>query len=80
MPIIVLEIAFGILVGPPVFKLAQPDGMLAVLGHIGLIFLFFLAGIEMDLRRTQGKPLSLAGPTPIEVASPSIAEVNLERS
>ncbi|HXZ81315.1 MAG TPA: cation:proton antiporter [Terriglobales bacterium] len=60
MPMIVLEIAFGILVGPHLLKLAQPDGMLAVLSYIGLIFLFFLAGMEIDLRRIQGRPLSLA--------------------
>ena len=60
MPIVVLEIAFGILVGPHVLKLARPTGMLAVLGYLGLVFLFFLAGMEIDLRRIQGKPLSLA--------------------
>jgi Kef-type K+ transport system membrane component KefB len=34
--------------------------MLALLGYLGLIFLFFLAGMELDFDTVRGRPLTLA--------------------
>jgi Kef-type K+ transport system membrane component KefB len=45
LPMVVVEVGLGILVGPHVLGWAAPTGMLALLGYLGLIFLFFLAGM-----------------------------------
>jgi Kef-type K+ transport system membrane component KefB len=42
LPIVVVEISLGIVVGPHVLGWAQPVGVLAFLGTLGLAFLFFL--------------------------------------
>jgi Kef-type K+ transport system membrane component KefB len=59
LPIVVVEIALGITVGPHVLGWAQPAGVLAFLGTLGLAFLFFLAGLELDLEALRGRPLRL---------------------
>lgn len=50
LPIVVGEIIAGILVGPAVLNWVQEDTILVLLGDIGLTFLMFLAGIEIDFR------------------------------
>ncbi|HEX8811425.1 MAG TPA: cation:proton antiporter, partial [Terracidiphilus sp.] len=60
LPMVVVEVGLGILVGPHVLGWAAPTGMLAMLGYLGLIFLFFLAGMELDLDAVRGRPLILA--------------------
>lgn len=50
LPIVVGEIIAGVLVGPAVLNWVQEDTILALLGNIGLAFLMFLAGIEIDFR------------------------------
>ena len=59
LPIVVLEIALGIIVGPHVLNWAEPTGVLAFLGMLGLGFLFFLAGLELDFDELRGSPLQL---------------------
>lgn len=59
-PVVVLEVVLGILIGPHVFHLANPDGLIAMLGQLGLTFLLFLVGLEIDFDKIRGKPLSLA--------------------
>jgi Kef-type K+ transport system membrane component KefB len=59
LPIVVLEIALGIVVGPHVLGWAQATGVLAFLGTLGLGFLFFLAGLELDFDELRGAPLQL---------------------
>jgi Kef-type K+ transport system membrane component KefB len=60
LPMVVVEVGLGIVVGPQVLGWAAPVGMLALLGYLGLIFLFFLAGMEIDFNSVRGKPLTLA--------------------
>ena len=60
LPMVVVEVGLGILVGPHVLGWAAPTGMLALLGYLGLIFLFFLAGMELDFDAVRGRPLILA--------------------
>ncbi len=60
IPVVVLEIILGILIGPHVFNLASPDGMIGALGDLGLTFLLFLVGLEINLGEISGKPLSFA--------------------
>ena len=59
LPIVVVEIALGIVVGPHVLGWAQPVGVLAFLGTLGLAFLFFLAGLELNFEALRGAPLRL---------------------
>ncbi len=60
LPIVVVELLLGVLVGPQALNWAQPTGVLAFLGTLGLAFLFFLAGFELDIAELSGKPLLLA--------------------
>jgi Kef-type K+ transport system membrane component KefB len=60
VPAVVMELGLGILVGPHVLGLARADGLLAFMGRLGLAFLFFLGGVETDLHRIRGRPLTLA--------------------
>ncbi len=58
---VVVEILLGIVVGPQVLDLAEPDAFVDFLANLGLAALFFLAGREIDLRRIAGTPLRQAG-------------------
>ncbi|MGH9096042.1 MAG: cation:proton antiporter, partial [Acidimicrobiales bacterium] len=60
VPAMVLEIILGIVVGPDVLKLAHPGSVVSGFSDMGLAFLMFLAGYELDLRRIRGRPLRLA--------------------
>ncbi len=56
---IVVELLAGILIGPHVLGLAEIDEPVAVLSQIGLVFLFFLAGLEIAFDREGGGHLWL---------------------
>jgi Kef-type K+ transport system membrane component KefB len=60
IPVVVLEVIMGILIGPHVFQLASPDGMIGTLGELGLTFLLFMVGLEINFDKIRGRPLSLA--------------------
>jgi Kef-type K+ transport system membrane component KefB len=60
VPVIVTEIIAGIVVGPQVLDLAQPDAVLDTLSDFGLAFLFFMAGMEIDPANMRGRPATLA--------------------
>jgi Kef-type K+ transport system membrane component KefB len=60
LPVVVLEISLGILVGPQVLAWAQPGPIVTELGRFGMLSLFFLAGMELDLRAIRGRPLVTA--------------------
>ncbi len=64
VPSVVLEILYGVLIGPSVFKLiaasSTEEGFVLVLGELGLLLLMFLAGFEIDFAR-----LEREGPIPI---------------
>ena len=60
LPVVVLEVILGILIGPQVFQLASPDGMTGTLGELGLTFLLFMVGLEIEFDKIRGRPLSLA--------------------
>jgi Kef-type K+ transport system membrane component KefB len=55
MPAVVLEIVLGIVVGPSVLGWVQVDAPVRVLGLIGLSFLLFLAGLELNLSALRGR-------------------------
>lgn len=60
IPAVVLEITFGIILGPQVLDLIQPTGLVAGLSTLGLSMLMFLAGYELKLDTISGRPLTLA--------------------
>jgi Kef-type K+ transport system membrane component KefB len=60
IPVVVLEIVLGILVGPELLGLAEPDDFLDFFSSLGLGMLFFFAGYEIDFERIRGNPLKLA--------------------
>lgn len=49
-----LEIVAGILIGPSVLGWVDPDATIRAFALLGLSFLLFLAGSEVDLRRFRG--------------------------
>lgn len=51
VPIVVGEIMAGIIVGPSLLGIVSEDEILRFLADIGLAFLIFLAGMEIDLTR-----------------------------
>ena len=61
VPPVVLEILVGILVGPEVLGWVHLDVAVRVTSDLGLGFLLFMAGYEIDLRRFDRRVLSLAG-------------------
>ena len=60
IPSVLYEIALGILVGPYVLNWARPDEFISTLASIGLAFLMFMAGYEIDFQRVRGAPLNRA--------------------
>jgi Kef-type K+ transport system membrane component KefB len=60
IPSIVLEIVAGILVGPAVLGWVHVDDPVAVFATVGLAYLLFLAGLEIDFDRLRGRVLRLA--------------------
>jgi Kef-type K+ transport system membrane component KefB len=61
LPSIVLEILAGILVGPSGLGWVEVDQTISVLSVLGLAFLLFIAGLEIDFDRLRGPLLRLAG-------------------
>ncbi len=59
VPIAVVELVLGAAVGPHGLKLAHSDQTLSLLNTLGLGFLFFFAGYEIDFRQIRGRPLRL---------------------
>jgi Kef-type K+ transport system membrane component KefB len=60
LPSVVLEIVAGIVIGPAVLGFVEVDMPLQVLALLGLAFLLFLAGLEIDLDRLRGARLRSA--------------------
>src|SRR4051812_2076763 len=59
LPSVVLEIVAGIVIGPSVLGIVRPDQAISVIALIGLTFVLFLAGLEIDFRRLRGPVLRL---------------------
>src|SRR5262245_10637907 len=60
LPSVVFEIVAGIIIGPSVLGWVEVDQTIEVLSLIGLAFLLFLAGLEIDFSRLRGELLRLA--------------------
>jgi Kef-type K+ transport system membrane component KefB len=60
VPSVVLEIVAGIVIGPAMLGWVELDAVIRVFSLLGLAFLLFLAGLEIDFDRLRGRPLRLA--------------------
>ncbi|MER5392547.1 cation:proton antiporter [Saccharopolyspora sp. NPDC002686] len=60
IPSVVLEIVAGVIVGPSVLGLVVMDQAVQIVALLGLAFLLFLAGLEVDLHRLRGSLLRVA--------------------
>ena len=59
IPVVVVELLLGILIGPQALDIAKIDDTTEFLGDLGLGMLFFFAGYEIDFARIKGAPLKL---------------------
>jgi len=59
LPSVVLEILAGIVIGPSVLGIVHVDQTISVMSVIGLAFLLFLAGLEIDFSKLRGQVLRL---------------------
>jgi Kef-type K+ transport system membrane component KefB len=60
LPVVVVELMLGIVIGPDVTGLAKVDDFTNFFGNLGLGMLFFFAGYEIDIDRIKGRSLELA--------------------
>jgi hypothetical protein len=60
VPVVVLEVVLGIITGPRVLGLLQPNPFLSVMYVIGMAATLFMAGMEIDFEQVRGRPVSLA--------------------
>lgn len=68
LPAAVGELLFGVLVGPSVAGWLVPSELSSLLAQLGLAFLMFLAGLELDFRRLErqgARPLALGAAVPV---------------
>jgi Kef-type K+ transport system membrane component KefB len=61
LPAVVLEIVAGIAIGPSGLGWVKVDLLISLLALIGLAFLLFLAGLEVELDRLKGRTLLVVG-------------------
>src|SRR5215472_14707101 len=59
LPAIVLEIVLGIVIGPSGLGWVKPDLPVTILALVGLAFLLFLSGLEIDIEGLRGRILKL---------------------
>jgi Kef-type K+ transport system membrane component KefB len=59
LPSVVLEIVAGIVVGPSVLGWVEVDQSIEVIALIGLAFVLFLAGLEIEFEKLRGQVLRL---------------------
>ncbi len=61
LPAVVLEIVGGIIIGPQVLHLVYIDPILGYLSAMGLSYLLFLSGLEVELERLRGRIMIFVG-------------------
>jgi Kef-type K+ transport system membrane component KefB len=61
LPAVVLEIVGGIIIGPQGLNWAHVNVFLGFLSTMGLSYLFFLSGLEVDVQRLKGRIMILVG-------------------
>src|SRR5438552_2479937 len=61
LPAVVLEIVGGIIIGPQVLHWVYVDPILGYFAAMGLSYLLFLSGLEVDLHRLRGRIMLVVG-------------------
>ncbi len=61
VPAVVIEIVFGVLVGPSVLNLIHGSELLDLLADLGLFLLMFLSGFEIDFAKLERHKMSSIG-------------------
>ena len=72
LPVVVLEVLLGILIGPDLLGLADSDEFIDFFSNLGLGMLFFFAGYEIDFERIRGSPAPAGRPRMAAVARPRV--------
>jgi len=54
MPQVIGALIAGVLLGPAVFNLVEPNETIGIIAEFGVIFLLFSAGLETDFRQLRG--------------------------
>lgn len=57
VPSVVMELLAGILIGPALLGWVEPGPVVSTMSSLGVAFLLFLAGMELDLNLLRGAPL-----------------------
>jgi len=60
VPVVVLEVLLGIVIGPHVLNLVQFDGFVVTMFGIGMATTLLMAGMDLDFSEIKGRPLILA--------------------
>jgi Kef-type K+ transport system membrane component KefB len=60
VPVVVLEVVLGIVIGPHVLHLIQFDGFVETMFTIGMAATLFMGGMELEFGKIKGRPLFLA--------------------
>src|SRR5215471_4853158 len=60
VPVVVLEVVLGIIIGPHALGLMHFEGFVAVMFAFGMAATLFMAGMELDFGQIRGRPLRLA--------------------
>lgn len=60
VPSVLFELLLGVIIGPAVLGIAHVDSFVKGLSTLGLAFLFFVAGYEIDPTRLRGVPFQRA--------------------
>lgn len=63
VPAVVFELIAGIIFGPAVLGWIKPGPVVMIISNLGVAFLLFLAGMELDLTKLRGNPLKLGAAT-----------------
>jgi Kef-type K+ transport system membrane component KefB len=61
LPAVVLELVAGIAIGPSGLGWVELDQPIEVLSLVGLAFLLFLSGLEIDFERLRGRKIAVTG-------------------
>ncbi len=60
VPVVIIELLLGVLIGPHALGLVRFDGFLVPMFTYGMACSLFMAGMELDFERIRGRPLFLA--------------------
>lgn len=60
VPVVVLEVVLGVVIGPHLLDLAQFEGFVKTMFGLAMALTLFMAGVELDFDQIRGRPLVLA--------------------